>query len=139
MTGRVLSVALDWTGLCVVVGQRGACAYTPVNKLRGGSGREPADWADMCREGSQANADERRRPVSCVAMTCRQQSRARQQYACKARGGRPRRLLLLCMVNTIASSPGTYHGLSWAMLGWLLGCGRGRVADGLGLALLFGE
>lgn len=137
MTGRVLSVALDWTGLCVVVGQRCACAYTPVNKLRGGSGREPADWADMCREGSQANADERRRPVSCVAMPAAipRTAAARAQ----ARGGRPRRFLLLSVLETIASSPGTYHGLSWAMLGWRLGCGRGRVADGLGPALLFGE
>lgn len=72
MTGRVLSVALDWTGLCVVVGQGGACAYTPVNKLRGGSWPRACRLADTCREGSQANADERRRPVSCVAMPCRQ-------------------------------------------------------------------
>lgn len=91
---RVLSVALDWTGLGVVAGQRSACAYTPVNKLRGG--KEPVvasmpTVADTCRM-SRANAGERRRAVSCVAMPAPIPRRAAAAAArMHARGGRPRR------------------------------------------------
>lgn len=59
------SVALDWTGLGVVAGQRGACAYTPVNKLRGGKcGRRSARWQTRALRAPEPNVNKRRRAVS---------------------------------------------------------------------------
>lgn len=121
MTGRVLSVALDWTGLCVVVGQGGACAYTPVNRLRGGRRPRACRLADTCREGSPG---QRRRaaPARLLRRHAMPAAIPRTAAAARVQGERwaASAALAACSAcwKTIVLSPGPYHGLSWAVVGW---------------------
>lgn len=76
---------LDWTLRC---GRPKGCLYLQAGQQAAwGKWPRACRLADTCREGSQPNADERRRPVSCIAMPCRQQSRTRQQRACRREAG----------------------------------------------------
>lgn len=128
---------LDWTLRC---GRPRGCVC-----LHAGQQAAWGEWPRACRLGRyvpRGQPGQRRRAAPARLLRRHAMPAAIPRTAAarvQARGGRPRRLLLLSVLETITSSPGTYDGLSWAMLGWLLGCGRGRVADGLGLALLFGE
>lgn len=123
---RVLSVALDWTGLGVVAGQRSACAYTPVNKLRGGT----RQWPPACTVGRHVPYEQgkRRRAASgrlCFATPApipHRAAAARMHVCWRGAGGLGGPLLLLSAEKTIASS---HEDIRRAFLGdggWRLGC-----------------
>lgn len=113
-----------------------ACAYTPVNKLRGGGiGEGPREWQISnltCRKSGLRRCNQRRRAVLCVAMPAPIPCTAADTHA----GGRGR----VVSAVSIVAHRGLNEAPSWR---WWLATGlelRQTWADGtLRLGLLFGE